>query len=83
MHLAANRLCSTVPGRRVLTDPTIEETRDLIRAAGGQDAERVVDHENPDQLAAHVAEIDDEHGSAIPLMLRIATAHGTRGLVVE
>jgi NAD(P)-dependent dehydrogenase (short-subunit alcohol dehydrogenase family) len=108
---------------------TIEETGDLIRAAGGESAARVVDHENPDQVAALVADIDGEHGrldvlvndifggdrymqwdrplwehewhgglrmlqmgvhthlitcrSAIPLMLRTATAHGTYGLVVE
>jgi NAD(P)-dependent dehydrogenase (short-subunit alcohol dehydrogenase family) len=108
---------------------TIEETGDLIHAAGGEGAVRVVDHENPGQVAALVAAIDDERGrldvlvndifggdrymqwdkplwehdwqgglrmlqmgvhthlitcrSAIPLMLRAAASHGTRGLVVE
>jgi NAD(P)-dependent dehydrogenase (short-subunit alcohol dehydrogenase family) len=41
---------------------TIEETGDLIRAAGGAGAARVVDHENPGQVAALVAAIDDERG---------------------
>ena len=31
---------------------TIEETGDLIRAAGGAGAARVVDHEDPSQVAA-------------------------------
>jgi NAD(P)-dependent dehydrogenase (short-subunit alcohol dehydrogenase family) len=108
---------------------TIEETGDLIRAAGGAGAVSVVDHEDPGRVDALVAGIDGEHGrldvlvndifggdrymewdkplwehdwrgglrmlqmgvhthlitsrAAIPLMLRTATAHGTRGLVVE
>ena len=41
---------------------TIEETGDLIRAAGGAGATRVVDHEDPSQVAALVAAIDDERG---------------------
>ena len=41
---------------------TIEETGDLIRAAGGAGAARVVDHEDPGQVAALVAAIDDERG---------------------
>jgi len=41
---------------------TIEETGDLIRAAGGAGAARVVDHEDPSQVAALVAAIDDERG---------------------
>jgi NAD(P)-dependent dehydrogenase (short-subunit alcohol dehydrogenase family) len=41
---------------------TIEETGDLIRAAGGAGAARVVDHEDPSQVAALVAAIVDEHG---------------------
>ncbi len=41
---------------------TIEETGDLIRAAGGAGAVRVVDHENPGQVPALVAAIDDERG---------------------
>ena len=41
---------------------TIEETGDLIRTAGGAGATRVVDHEDPSQVAALVAAIDDERG---------------------
>ena len=41
---------------------TIEETGDLIRAAGGAGAARVADHEDPGQVAALVAAIDDERG---------------------
>ena len=108
---------------------TIEETGDLIRAAGGTGAARVVDHEDPSQVAALVAAIEDERGrldvlvndifggdrymqwdkplwehdlqgglrmlrmgvhthlitcqACIPVMLRTAAAHGTRGLVVR
>jgi len=108
---------------------TIEETGDLIRAAGGAGAVSVVDHEDPSRVDALVAGIDGEHGrldvlvndifggdrymewdkplwehdwrgglrmlqmgvhthlitsrAAIPLILRTATAHRTRGLVVE
>jgi NAD(P)-dependent dehydrogenase (short-subunit alcohol dehydrogenase family) len=108
---------------------TIEETGDLIRAAGGAGAALVVDHEDPEQVAALLASVERDRGrldvlvndifggdrymqwdkplwehdwrgglrmlqmgvhthlitcrSGIPLMLRTATAHGTRGLVVE
>jgi NAD(P)-dependent dehydrogenase (short-subunit alcohol dehydrogenase family) len=108
---------------------TIEETGDLIRAAGGAGAVRVVDHEDPDAVAELVAAVGCEQGrldvlvndifggdrymqwdkplwehdwqgglrmlqmgvhthlitsrAAIPLMLRTAPAHGTRGLVAE
>jgi NAD(P)-dependent dehydrogenase (short-subunit alcohol dehydrogenase family) len=108
---------------------TIEETGDLIRAAGGAGAARAVDHEDPGQVAALVAAIDDERGrldvlvndifggdaymewdkplwehdwpgglrmlqmgvhthlitcrASLPVMLRTAASHGTRGLVVE
>jgi NAD(P)-dependent dehydrogenase (short-subunit alcohol dehydrogenase family) len=41
---------------------TTEESGDLIGAAGGAGAARVVDHEDPGQVAALVAAIDDEHG---------------------
>ncbi|MGC1908068.1 MAG: SDR family NAD(P)-dependent oxidoreductase, partial [Candidatus Dormiibacterota bacterium] len=41
---------------------TIEETGDLIRAAGGAGTARVVDHEDPGQVAALVAAIDERHG---------------------
>ena len=108
---------------------TIEETGDLIRAAGGAGSASVVDHENPDAVGELIAEVERAHGrldvlvndifggdkymqwdkplwehdwhgglrmlqmgvhthlitchAAIPLMLRTATDHGTRGLVVE
>src|SRR6266566_8105627 len=39
---------------------TIEETGELIRAAGGSGAVRVVDHEDPDAVAELVAAVDDE-----------------------
>jgi NAD(P)-dependent dehydrogenase (short-subunit alcohol dehydrogenase family) len=41
---------------------TIEETGDFIRAAGGEGCALVVDHEDPGQVAALVADIDMEHG---------------------
>src|SRR6516225_4094279 len=108
---------------------TIEETGDLIRAAGGAGAALVVDHEDLEQVAALLASVERDRGrldvlvndifggdrymqwdkplwehdwqgglrmlqmgvhthlitsrAAIPLMLRTAPAHGTRGLVVE
>jgi len=108
---------------------TIEETGDLIRAAGGECAAAVVDHEDPQAVAELVESVERVHGrldvlvndifggdryaqwdkplwehdwpgglrmlqmgvhthlitsrAAIPLMLRTATGHGTRGLVVE
>jgi NAD(P)-dependent dehydrogenase (short-subunit alcohol dehydrogenase family) len=108
---------------------TIEETGDLIRAAGRAGAARVVDHEDPSQVAALVAAIEDERGrldvlvndmfggdrymqwdkplwehdwpgglrmlqmgvhthlitcrASIPVLLRTAVSHGTRGLVIE
>jgi NAD(P)-dependent dehydrogenase (short-subunit alcohol dehydrogenase family) len=121
---------SRVAGRSEIGRPeTIEETGDLIRAAGGQDSALIVDHENPASVAELVATVERERGrldvlvndifggdrymqwdkplwehdwpgglrmlqmgvhthlitsrAAIPLMLRTATAHGTRGLVVE
>jgi NAD(P)-dependent dehydrogenase (short-subunit alcohol dehydrogenase family) len=41
---------------------TIEETGDLIRAAGGAGAVSVVDHEDPGRVDALVAGVDSEHG---------------------
>jgi len=41
---------------------TIEETADLIAAAGGTGAARVVDHEDPAAVAALIAAIEREHG---------------------
>jgi NAD(P)-dependent dehydrogenase (short-subunit alcohol dehydrogenase family) len=41
---------------------TIEETADLIAAAGGAGEARVVDHEDPAAVAALMAAIEHEHG---------------------
>jgi len=41
---------------------TIEETGDLVSAAGGSGAVRVVDHEDPDAVAALVAAVEREQG---------------------
>ncbi len=108
---------------------TIEETGELIHAAGGKGAAAVVDHEDPAAVAKLVAAVErgrgrldvlvndifggdrymqwdkplwehDWHGglrmlemgvhthlitcrSAIPLMLRTASLHGTDALIVE
>ena len=54
---------SRISGPSELGRPeTIEETSDLIRAAGGAGAASVVDHEDPGQVDALVAGIDAEHG---------------------
>jgi len=108
---------------------TIEETGELMTAAGGAGSALVVDHEDPGAVAGLVARIEYDHDrldvlvndifggdkymewekplwehdwegglrmlqmgvhthlitsrAAIPLMLRTAEGHGTRGLVVE
>ena len=41
---------------------TIEETGELIRAAGGSGSARVVDHEDPDAVGELVAQVEREHG---------------------
>jgi NAD(P)-dependent dehydrogenase (short-subunit alcohol dehydrogenase family) len=41
---------------------TIEETGDLMTAAGGSGSARVVDHEDPDAVAELVAAIERDHG---------------------
>jgi NAD(P)-dependent dehydrogenase (short-subunit alcohol dehydrogenase family) len=121
---------SRVAGRSEMDRPeTIEETGDLIRAAGGAGSALVVDHEDTASVAALLATIERAHGrldvlvndifggdryaewdkplwehdwtgglrmlqmgvhthlitcqAAIPLMLRTATARGTRALVIE
>ena len=121
---------SRVSGRSEIGRPeTIEETGDLIRAAGGAGSALVVDHEDPAAVDALVRTVEREHGrldvlvndifggdrysewdkplwehdwagglrmlqmgvhthlitcrAAIPLMLRTATAGGSRGLVIE
>ena len=108
---------------------TIEETGELLAAAGGTGSAVVVDHEDPASVARLIEDIERDQGRldvlvndifggdrymewdkplwehdwagglrmlqmgvhthlitsryAIPLVLRTATAHGTRGLVVE
>lgn len=121
---------SRVSGRSEMDRPeTIEETGDLIRAAGGAGSALVVDHEDPAAVAAVIATVERAQGrldvlvndifggdrymewdkplwehdwpgglrmlqmgvhthlitcqAAIPLLLRTAAAHGTRGLVIE
>src|SRR5215469_395309 len=130
MVVYATGRSSRVSGRSEIDRPeTIEETGDLIRAAGGAGTALVVDHEDPAQVTALLATVEREHGrldvlvndifggdrymqwdkplwehdwqgglrmlqmgvhthlitcrAGIPLMLRTAASHDTRGLVVE
>src|SRR5581483_7985444 len=54
---------SRVSGRSEMDRPeTIEETGDLIRAAGGQGSALVVDHEDTDAVAALLAAVEGERG---------------------
>jgi NAD(P)-dependent dehydrogenase (short-subunit alcohol dehydrogenase family) len=54
---------SRVSGRSEMDRPeTIEETGDLIRAAGGAGAALVVDHEDPGAVAALAATVEREQG---------------------
>lgn len=54
---------SRASGRSEIDRPeTIEETGDLIVAAGGEGTALVVDHEDSDAVAALVRRIDDERG---------------------
>ncbi|MGN6677501.1 MAG: SDR family oxidoreductase [Streptosporangiaceae bacterium] len=54
---------SRASGRSEMNRPeTIEETGDLIRAAGGDGAPLVVDHEDPEQVAALVTVVERDHG---------------------
>ncbi len=54
---------SRVSGRSEIDRPeTIEETGDLIRAAGGEGSALVVDHENTASVAALIATIERESG---------------------
>src|SRR5262245_59238170 len=54
---------SRTSGSSELNRPeTIEETGELMGAAGGSGAVRVVDHEDPDAVAEMVATIGREHG---------------------
>jgi NAD(P)-dependent dehydrogenase (short-subunit alcohol dehydrogenase family) len=54
---------SRASGRSEIGRPeTIEETGDLIRAAGGAGCARVADHEDPESVAAVLATIEQERG---------------------
>src|SRR5215813_13960320 len=59
---ATGRSSSTSGPSELGRPETIEETGDLIRAAGGAGAARVVDHEDPGQVDALVDGIDRAHG---------------------
>ncbi len=129
-YVYATGRSSRTAGRSEIDRPeTIEETGDLIRAAGGEGSAAVADHEDPDAVGSLVATVERDQGrldvlvndifggdrysewdkplwehdwagglrmllmgvhthlitsrAAIPLMLRTAAAHGTRGLIVE
>src|SRR5581483_11519779 len=126
---ATGRSSRTAGPSEIGRPETIEETGELLAAAGGDGSALVVDHEDPAAVGELVARIEREHArldvlvndifggdrymewdkplwehdlggglrmlqmgvhthlitcrAAIPLMLRSAVAHGTRGLVVE
>src|SRR5690242_5727369 len=62
-HVYATGRSSRTAGPSEIGRPeTIEETGDLISAAGGAGSARVVDHEDPGSVADLVAEIEREHG---------------------
>ncbi|HZD86698.1 MAG TPA: SDR family oxidoreductase [Gaiellaceae bacterium] len=62
-HVYATGRSSRSAGRSELDRPeTIEETGDLIAAAGGSGAALVVDHEDPAAVAELVARIEREQG---------------------
>src|SRR5215469_5101773 len=63
LYVYATGRSSRVSGPSEIDRPeTIEETGDLIRAAGGAGAVFVVDHEDPAQVATLLATIEREHG---------------------
>lgn len=54
---------SRISGQSEIGRPeTIEETGELIHAAGGEGAAQVVDHENPEAVSELVAMIEHDHG---------------------
>jgi len=62
-HVYATGRSSRTAGRSEIGRPeTIEETGDLIAAAGGAGTALVVDHESPDEVARLVDRIRSEHG---------------------
>lgn len=126
---ATGRSSRTAGPSEIGRPETIEETGELLAAAGGDGSALVVDHEDPAAVGELVSRIERKHArldvlvndifggdrymewdkplwehdlagglrmlqmgvhthlitcrAAIPLMLRSAVAHGTRGLVVE
>ncbi len=63
LYVYATGRSSRVHGPSEIDRPeTIEETGDLIAAAGGAGAARVVDHEDPAAVAALIASVEREHG---------------------
>ena len=62
-HVYATGRSSRVSGRSEIDRPeTIEETGDLMAAAGGDGTALVVDHEDPAAVARLVARIEAEQG---------------------
>lgn len=62
-HVYATGRSSRASGPSEIDRPeTVEETGDLIAAAGGEGTAVVVDHEDPDAVAALIARIDGEQG---------------------
>jgi len=62
-HVYATGRSSRLSGRSEIDRPeTIEETGDMIEAAGGAGIALVVDHESSDEAAALVERIGNEHG---------------------
>jgi len=62
-HVYATGRSSRSSGRSEIDRPeTIEETGDLIEAAGGSGTAAVVDHESPDEVRSLVDRIRREHG---------------------
>src|SRR5215470_12340974 len=126
---ATGRSSRTTGPSEIARVETIEETGDLMAAAGGAGSALAVDHEDPVAVASLLEAIEQEHGwldllvndifggdrymewdkplwehdwagglrmlqmgvhthlitcrAGVPLLLRTAEAHGTRGLVVE
>jgi NAD(P)-dependent dehydrogenase (short-subunit alcohol dehydrogenase family) len=63
LYVFATGRSSRAAGRSEIGRPeTIEETGDLMAAAGGQGTALVVDHENAMAVAGLVAQIESEHG---------------------
>jgi len=62
---------SRVSGRSEIDRPeTIEETGDLIRAAGGAGSALVIDHEDPESVADLLATVERERGRLDVLVQR-------------